>query len=151
MPGTSPATMSRPLPAVARLVDTGDTVPLFLGRVSAGPPLPVEADLYDAVALADLLGMEGTSYLVRAEGSSMVGAGIHPGDALVVNTDTLARDGDIVVAAVGGHLTVKRARRSAGDVWLEPAEGGFDPIPVPPDADDVAIWGVVATVVRSLR
>ena len=139
------------LPAVARLVDTGETVPVFWGRVSAGPPLPVEADLYDAVALADILGMEGTSYLVRADGESMVGAGIEHGDALVVNTDALPQDGDVVVAAVGGELTVKRARRSAGDVWLEPAAGGFDPIPVLPDADDVAIWGVVATVVRSVR
>ena len=139
------------LPSVARLVDAGDAVPLFLGRVSAGPPLPVEADLYDVVALADLLGMEGTSYVVRAEGFSMSGAGISPGDALVVNTEAPPRDGDVVVAVVGGEFTVKRARVSAGDVWLEPSTGGFDPIPVRPDADDVAVWGVVATVVRSLK
>jgi len=78
----------------------------------------------------------------------MVGAGILPGDLVVVRRQPTAEDGEIVVALVGDEATVKRLRRRRGHVELEPANPRFRSIVV--DADEVAILGKVVEVRRLL-
>ena len=58
------------------------------------------------------------TYFVRVQGDSMEGKGIYDGDLLVVDRSLDPRDGDVVIAAVDGELTVKTLRKKAGKVRL---------------------------------
>lgn len=133
---------------VGRVVDSGIKLPLFLSRISAGPLLPVEADVYDLVGLTEMLGLTGESYLVKAEGDSMRDVGIHPGGTLVVAVGEEARDGNVVIAIVGGEMTVKRVCREGRQLYLVPGNEAYDRVPV---EDDLDVWGVVTAVVHDLR
>jgi len=123
-------------------------VPL-LGRVPAGvldeavedPDgyLPVDAH---GAALDEL-------FALRVRGESMVGAGILPGDTVIVRRQPTARTGDIVVALVDHDATVKTfVSRGGGRVTLRPENPAFDPIEL--DADAVVILGRVIEVRRTL-
>lgn len=133
---------------LGRVVDPGIELPFFLSRISAGPLLPVEADVYDLVGLTDILGLTGESYLVQAEGDSMRDVGIHPGGTLVVAVGEEPRDGNVVIAIVGGEMTVKRVCREGRQLYLVPGNEAYDRIPVD---DDLDVWGVVTSVVHDLR
>lgn len=80
----------------------------------------------------------------------MVGAGIHPGDILVVDRsiDPHQAFGHVLIAAVEGELTVKRLVREDGVVRLQPDNPQYPPIELHGDMDTV-IWGVVTGLVRS--
>lgn len=132
----------------ARATGLSRRLPFFLAGVSAGPPSPVETDLHDLVAIGDVLGVRGRTYVVRADGDSMTGDGIASGDRLVVDTDVEPVPGDVVVAIVGGEMTVKRLRTEDGQAVLVPANAAYPRIVVTVDVD---VWGVVASVVHSLR
>ncbi|MEZ4410578.1 MAG: transcriptional repressor LexA [Polyangiales bacterium] len=121
-------------------------VPL-VGRVAAGRLREALEDPDGYVAVrADL---RGEHFALRVEGESMVGAGILPGDVVVVRRQPTARDGDVVVARVGDEATVKTLRRRGGAVVLEPANPAFSPIVV--TRGDLAILGRVVEVRRSLE
>jgi repressor LexA len=87
-------------------------------------------------------------FALAVRGRSMVGAGILPGDLVIVRRQPSADDGEIVVALVGDDATVKRLRRRRGRVELEPANPRFRPIVVDPES--VAILGRVIEVRRFL-
>ncbi len=87
-------------------------------------------------------------FALRVRGRSMVGAGILPGDLVVVRRQPTAEDGEIVVALVGDEATVKRLRRRRGRVELEPANPRFQSIVV--DPDQVVMLGKVIEVRRVL-
>lgn len=78
----------------------------------------------------------------------MTDAGIHEGDTLVVDRSIEARDGLVVVAVVGGEMTVKRLRLRAGRPMLMAESGGARPLPVGPGGFEV--WGVVTYCIRPL-
>ncbi len=133
----------------ARLVGGLDEVlPVLVAGVSAGTPSPVEPDLHRMVSAGDVLGTEGRTYVVRADGDSMTGDGIVSGDALVVDVDAEPAIGDVVVAVVGGDLTVKRLCREGRRVVLAPSHPVYPCVEI---TEDVSVWGVVVSVVRSLR
>jgi len=121
-------------------------VPL-LGRVPAGSLdtavedlegyLPVPADR----SSGDLFGL-------RVRGESMTGAGILPGDVVVVRRQSRADSGDIVVALVGDEATVKRLRLRGNRVELHPANPHFEPIV--PLAGELRLLGKVIEVRRYL-
>lgn len=119
-------------------------------RVSAGPPMPVDPDLLDSVDLAELMGLTGTSFLVRVEGDSMRDAGIELDDVLVVNVGAEPADGQIVVAGVSGGLTVKQARFEGGTMLLIPFNPEYETLRVRDNAD-ACLWGVVTASIRSYR
>jgi DNA polymerase V len=131
-------------------------LPLFLSRVPAGFPSPADDYVEAVVDLNEVCGVDGVStYLVRVdhEGTSMLGANICPGDVLVVDRSLDAEDGDIVVAAVGGELTVKTVRverdrrRRAVRVWLEPEADGYPVIEVSAE-EGLEVWGVVRWIMH---
>ena len=122
-------------------------VPL-LGRVPAGSPDTAveEAEGYLPVEVRG--GGQGL-FALRVKGESMTGAGILPGDLVIVRRQASARDGDIVVARVGDEATVKRLRLRAGRVELLPENPAYAPIV--PEADGVEILGKVIEVRRRLE
>ena len=86
------------------------------------------------------------TYYVRASGDSMLDAGIHDGDVLVVDRSLQAADGNIVVAALNGDFTVKIL--STAPLSLEPRNSAFSIIEIS-DEDEFEIFGVVTYVIHS--
>ena len=83
-------------------------------------------------------------FALRVRGDSMLGAGILPGDKVVVRPQSTADDGQIVVARLEDEATVKRLRRRNGEIWLLPENDAYTPI----DGTHAEIIGVVRGVVR---
>ena len=118
-------------------------VPLFGHTIRAGFPSP--ADDYVAATLdlnAHLMPRKEASFLLRAKGDSMLGAGIHDGDILVVDRSLTPVNGKVVIATVDGQFTVKRLEKKRGKVRLLPANPDFEPIEFK-DEQELQIWGVV--------
>jgi len=123
-------------------------VPLA-GRIAAGAPVEAFAN-QETLALADFAGDQDT-YALQVRGESMIEDHICDGDYVLVERISEVRDGEIVVALVGGsETTLKRFfRESPQTVRLQPANASMAPIRVP--AADVAIQGRVLAVLRKYR
>lgn len=124
-------------------------VPL-LGEIAAGSPLLAEERVEGVYPLPrDLVG-EGTLFALRVRGESMVLAGVLPSDIIVVRQQPTVEQGEMCAAMIDGEATVKFFRRTkSGEVFLDPANEGYEPIPVPADAQG-AILGRVVAVLRSV-
>jgi len=129
-----------------------DTKPLPClagSEVAAGFPSPADDYLESPLNLHELLVRHpAATFFVRVAGESMAGAGILPGDILVVDRSAAARDGCVVVAALDGEFTVKRLRRRDGRAWLAAAHPGYPPIALDPEGEGQILWGVVTGLVR---
>jgi repressor LexA len=128
------------------------SVPL-IGRVAAGSPVLAEENIEDQITVGpEIAGDEG-SYALRVHGDSMIEAGIHDGDIVVVRPGRDAANGTIVVARIenentGEHeVTVKRFYREAGRVRLQPENSTMEPI----FPRDITLEGTVVAVIRLLR
>ncbi|MFC0315261.1 transcriptional repressor LexA [Gordonia phosphorivorans] len=117
-----------------------------LGRIAAGGPILAEQAVEDVFPLPKELVGEGSLFLLRVVGESMIDAAICDGDWVVVRQQNVADNGDIVAAMIDGEATVKTFKRIDGHVWLLPHNEHFEPIP----GDDAAILGKVVTVLRRL-
>jgi repressor LexA len=119
----------------------------LLGAVAAG--LPIEAiEQQESLAVpADMVG-RGENYVLRVEGNSMIDEQIRDGDYIVVSQQDTARDGQMVVALVGGDsATVKKLyREPGGRIRLQPANATMQPIIE--DAHNVQVQGIVVGVIR---
>ncbi|POP52608.1 translesion error-prone DNA polymerase V autoproteolytic subunit [Zhongshania marina] len=125
------------------------TLPLFLSHVPAGFPSPASEYIEEKIDLnKHLISHPSASYLVRANGASMIELGIFNGDLLLVDSSLTARQGDVVIAALDGQLTCKvldiQGRR------LLPANRREKPIMLPEDPD-LIIEGVVPAHIRYHR
>ncbi len=124
-------------------------VPL-VGEIAAGAPILAEERVEDVYPLPKTLVGEGTLFMLRVRGESMLQAGVHPGDLVVVRQQAEVAQGEMCAALIDGEATVKFFRRTrAGEVFLDPANDGYEPIPVSADADS-AVLGKVVAVLRSL-
>ncbi len=125
-------------------------IPLYLECVSAGFPSPAQDYIEDTLDLNALcIHHPSATFFVRVEGESMTGAGIYPGDILVVDRSLRASDGDYVIACLDGEMTVKELSLSNG-VRLLPHNPHFQPIEMASDSE-LEIFGVVTSVVRHIR
>ena len=106
-----------------RLLPASLASPLrLLGTVGAGFPSPAEEELVDTLSLDELLiqNREAT-FLLKVSGDSMSGAGILPGDMVIVDKGQPPKSGDIVIAQVDGQWTMKYLRKRGDD---RPASAG---------------------------
>ena len=117
-----------------------------LGRIAAGGPILAEEAVEDVFPLPRELVGEGSLFLLKVVGESMVDAAICDGDWVVIRQQNVADNGDIVAAMIDGEATVKTFKRTGGQVWLMPHNPAFDPIP----GNDAAILGKVVTVIRKV-
>lgn len=122
-------------------------VPL-LGRVPAGPLDTAVEDLEGYITVQSRQS-PGELFGLRVRGESMTGAGILPGDVVVVRRDAPVSSGDIVVALVGEDATVKRLRIQRKRVVLYPENPDFEPIL--PNPEELRILGKVIEVRRYLE
>lgn len=138
------------LPAAAAGDDeSGRPTPTFvpvLGRIAAGGPILAEQAVEDVFPLPRELVGEGSLFLLKVVGQSMVDAAICDGDWVVVRQQNVADNGDIVAAMIDGEATVKTFKRTGKDVWLMPHNPHFDPIP----GNDAQVLGKVVTVIRKV-
>ena len=118
----------------------------LVGQVAAGVPILAEQNIEDYVDVPAILRRSDDDFLLRVEGDSMIDAGIHNDDLIVVHRQATADNGDIVVALVGDEATTKRFYREAGRVRLQPANELYEPIVL----DDVELVGRVVGVLRRL-
>jgi repressor LexA len=118
-------------------------VPL-VGRIAAGGPILAEQAIEDIFPLPRQLVGEGTLFLLKVVGDSMINAAIADGDWVVVRQQPVAENGDIVAAMIDGEATVKTFKRSAEHVWLMPHNPAYTPIP----GDEAEILGKVVAVLR---
>ena len=120
----------------------------LLGKIAAGTPIEAirnENDFFDVPA--NLLG-NGDHYALRVDGDSMIKAGINDEDIVIIRKTNQARDGKIVVALVDGQeVTLKRLRREAGKVILEPENDAYKPRVL--TADRVQIQGELSSLIRT--
>ena len=117
-----------------------------LGRIAAGGPILAEEAVEDVFPLPKELVGEGSLFLLKVVGESMIDAAICDGDWVVIRQQNVADNGDIVAAMIDGEATVKTFKRTSGQVWLMPHNPAFDPIP----GNDAAILGKVVTVIRKI-
>lgn len=119
-----------------------DRVPI-VGKVAAGSPILAEECIEDYLTF-DTGGRTGEYFALRVRGESMLGAGILPGDLVVVRRQPTANNGEIVVALLEDEATVKRFSQKNGRIWLLPENDAYSPI----DGTYAQILGKVAAVVR---
>ncbi len=133
-----------------RLIPGSIAAPVkVLGTVEAGFPSPAEEELVDTFSLDDLLiqNREAT-FLLKVSGDSMSGAGILPGDMVLVDKGQAPKSGDIVIAEVDGEWTMKYLKKRGDSVTLIPANPKYQPIK---PKNELKIAGVVTAVVRKYR
>ena len=121
----------------------------LLGFVQAGFPSPAEEEMRDLLSLDEyLISNPESTFLLKVEGDSMVGAGINPGDLVLVQRDLAPRPGDIVIARIDNEWTLKYFERSKGKVVLRAAN---DKYPALAPRQELVMGGVVIANVRKYR
>ena len=123
--------------------------PLYEATVSAGFPSPAEDYLEGQLDLnKHLITQPAATYFVRVTGDSMIEAGIHSGDLLIVDRSVEPADKNVVIANVNGELTVKRIRLRRGKISLVPENQDY-PAQTISSEMQFEIWGVVKHVIHS--
>jgi SOS regulatory protein LexA len=118
----------------------------LLGTVQAGFPSPAEEELVDILSLDEFLVQRPeATFMLRVSGDSMIDAGIHPGDIVLVEKGRTPKSGDIVIAQVDDEWTMKYFVRRHKQVQLEAANKKYKTI-VPKQS--LTIGGIVKTVIR---
>ena len=137
--------------AEAEIVNDGLDIPSqeatyvpLVGRIAAGIPILAEEQVEDVFPLPRQLVGDGTLFLLKVAGDSMINAAIADGDWVVVRQQEDAENGEIVAAMVEGEATVKTLKRSDGHAWLMPHNPAYTPIL----GDDATVLGKVVAVLR---
>lgn len=126
--------------------------PVISTRVPAGFPSPASDHIEKHLSLDELLVSHPiATFFVEASGTSMLGAGIHPGDILIVDRSRQAIDRDIVIAVIDGDLTVKRlSLTNPQKPELHSENPAFAPI-VFGNHQELTVWGVVTSVIHRFK
>ncbi len=129
--------------------DTNILLPFYLSKVAAGFPSPADDYLDGGLDLNEhLIKHPSATYFARAEGDSMIELGIFTNDLLIVDRAVQASDGDVVVVAIDGQLTIKRL--DLANSRLLPANKQYQPIELSAYSQ-VDIEGVVLHAVHYLK
>ena len=125
--------------------DTILSVPV-IGQISAGSPILAEENIERMFPLPDDFARGSDVFMLKIRGESMINAGILDGDYVIVKSQSVANNGDIVAALIEDSATVKTFYKENGHFRLQPENDYLEPIIV----DSVAIIGKVIGVYRVL-
>ncbi len=121
---------------------------LFQSAIEAGFPSPADDVVEQELDLnAFLIKRPAATFFLRVRGDSMIKAGIHEGDILIVDRSLEPGDRKIVIASVNGELTVKRLSLKKQEVFLVAENDAFPAMRITPE-QEMKIWGVVTTVIH---
>lgn len=125
-------------------------IPFFSCRIAAGFASPADDHLDNPIDLNQLMVPKpAATFMLKVEGDSMIGAGIHDGDLLIIDRSKAVENGSIVIAVVHGELTVKRLQHDASGIQLVPENSAFKAIVIS-DESELHIWGCVTHAIRNL-
>lgn len=128
----------------------GGAPPLFQCAIEAGFPSPADDEMEQELDLNKyLIKHPAATFFLRVKGNSMIKAGIHDGDIVIVDRSIPPADGKVVIACVDGELTIKRLSHTHRGVFLVAENEGYAPIQIS-SGSDLRFWGVVTTVIHSL-
>lgn len=130
-------------------------LPYFPEGIKAGFPSPATDYEEEAIDLnKELVHHKEATFYARVKGDSMIDAGYHPGDIIVIDKSLEPQNGDIVVAYVDGGFTIKEldlSQKNCGIIRLVPYNENYKPIIITPEQTTM-IWGVVTYCIhRSSR
>ena len=129
----------------ARVGTRSVEVPL-LGYVAAGAPIEAITGVETINVPDDLVGKRDT-YVLRVKGDSMIDEQIRDGDFVIVEDRKTAKNGEMVIALVGGaDVTLKKFYRDHGRIRLQPANPAMQPMLF--DPEQIQVQGVVIGVMR---
>lgn len=128
--------------------DTSTALALpFAAAISAGFPSPAAAYLEMTLDLnRELVNNPSSTFYGRVRGDSMIDAGIHDGDILVIDKSLEPANNKRAICYIDGHFTLKTLMVSKGEVWLKPENREYQPIRITQD-NDFVVWGVVTHVI----
>ncbi len=118
-----------------------------IGQVAAGEPILAEQNIQDYFPIPAEYMPNAETFMLKVKGESMINAGILSGDSVLVQRQSDARNGDMVVALVDDSATVKTFYKEDGHYRLQPENDTMDPIIV----DHCEILGKVFGVFRLFR
>ncbi|MEM9198113.1 MAG: transcriptional repressor LexA [Pseudomonadota bacterium] len=120
-----------------------------MGRIAAGTPIEAIQHASHQIGVpSDMVRRGGEHFALEVQGDSMIEAGIHEGDVVIVRRQATAETGDIVVALIEGHeATLKRLRKRGGAVALEAANPAYETRVL--GADQVEIQGKMVGLIRT--
>ncbi len=122
----------------------------LLGRIAAGTPIEAISDASSFLSVPSSMLESGEHYALEIVGDSMIGAGIHNGDTVIIRKTEQALNGDIVVALVDGReATLKKFKREAGRVALEAANPRYETRYF--TNNQVSIQGKLSGLIRKYR
>ena len=125
-------------------------LPLSTNGISAGFPSPADDHLEDIIDLnQQLIKNKEATFFGRAEGDSMIGAGIGNGDLLVIDKSLRPKNDNIAVCFLDGEFTVKRIKIEKDIIWLVAENEKYQPIKVTSE-NDFVIWGIVTHCIKDL-
>ena len=140
---------SRAIEVVADTWRRKKMIPMpLVGAVRAGEQITADEHTESVYPLsAELIGKDNNCFMLIVRGDSMINAGIHEGDYLIVSEQDDAQDGDIVVALIGNEdATVKRFYKEEDHIRLQPENDEYQPI----IAKEVIIRGKVIGLYRHM-
>lgn len=127
------------------------SLPIAMTSVPAGFPSPADDYMDKKLDLNEyLIQHPAATFFVRVKGESMIQAGIHSGDILIVDRAIEPEDGKVVIAAIDGELTVKRILKRDGKLYLAAENPDYNLIEVNPE-QSFMIWGVVTYVIHKVE
>lgn len=103
-----------------KLKPSGVAITPIVGSIACGQPVDAVEQIEESVALPRTIFGNGSLFMLRAKGESMIEAGIRPNDLVVVRQQNAAENGEIVVAMIDGETTLKRFYRRNGKIILHP-------------------------------
>lgn len=119
----------------------------ILGNVAAGEPLFAEENIEDYFPIPAEMVPNSEVFMLHVRGESMINVGILDGDNVLVQQQSTAKDGEMVVALVEDSATVKTFYKEDGYIRLQPENDTMEPIIVP----NCQILGKVFGIFRFLR
>lgn len=124
-------------------------LPFFQHAVAAGFPSPAEDEMEELDLNELLIKCPTATFFLRVSGSSMIKAGIHDGDILIVDRSIEPTHNRVVIATLNGELTVKRLYKEGRKVQLIAENDAYTPIDITEEID-FRIWGVVTNVIHAV-
>jgi DNA polymerase V len=129
---------------------TASLIPFYGSTIKAGFPSPADDYIENKLDLNNhLIKHPAATFIVRASGTSMIGAGICDQALLIVDRSIEPSHGKIVVAVVNGEFTVKRFHKTKKVCFLVAENPDFPPIEIK-EGDELQIWGVVTHVINQM-
>jgi len=142
--------LSRGLELIDNVVQSIGRVPL-VGSVPAGLPIDAIENIEGEIAVDLSFLPKGDSFALNVVGDSMINAGIHDGDTVLVKKQKVAQRGEIVVAIIDEEATVKRYFPTSKHIRLQPENDDFEPIIVNHNSGQFRIAGKVVGLLRKFN